>query len=212
MSGFQESKDDQNNAPSVRTQSGMKRRKLLTQERVRELFDLDEETGIMRRRLTLAYNAKEGDVVGYRDKTHGYLTVRVDGRLYFLHRIIFLYVHGYTPEHQVDHQNRNKLDNRPVNLREITPQCNVRNSPVRSDNKTGIKGVTWCRRDLKWKVRVYTGEGETHLGRFEDLNEAVAHRLAAEQCLDWPDCDSSSSAYQYMQRYLNGELDDKVSN
>ena len=92
----------------------------LTQERVRELFDVDETTGIVTRRVTLTYNAKAGDTVGYKDKTHGYLTVRVDGRLHFLHRIIFLHVHGYMPENMVDHINRNRLDNRPCNLREVS--------------------------------------------------------------------------------------------
>ena len=71
---------------------------------------------------------------------------------------------------------------------------------------TGVKGVSWCRRDLKWKVRVCTGEAEKYLGRFEDLNEAVAHRLAAEQVLEWEGCDCSSSAYQHMQKYLKGLL------
>lgn len=33
-------------------------------------------------------------------------------------------------------------------------------------------------------------------------DEAVCHRLAAEQCVNWPGCDSSSPAYQYVQKML----------
>jgi len=31
--------------------------------------------------------------------------------------------------------------------------------------------------------------------------EAVAHRLAGEQALEWEGCDSSSDAYKYIQAY-----------
>lgn len=41
-----------------------------------------------------------------------------------------------------------------------------------------------------------------YLSIFDDFTEAVAHRLAAEQCLDWDGCDSTSPAYLYMKEYL----------
>jgi len=37
-----------------------------------------------------------------------------------------------------------------------------------------------------------------YLGRFSDFIEAVAHRLAAEQCLNWGNCDCASSSYRFM--------------
>ena len=42
-----------------------------------------------------------------------------------------------------------------------------------------------------------------NLGVFTDFIEAVAHRLAAEQYLDWPNCNSTTPAYLHMQKYLN---------
>ena len=50
------------------------------------------------------------------------------------------------------------------------------------------------------------GESTLYYGTFLDLTEAVAHRLAAEQSMNWAGCESSSSAYLYMQKYLKGDL------
>ena len=38
---------------------------------------------------------------------------------------------------------------------------------------------------------------------FDD--DAVCARLAAEQCLNWEGCDSNSSAYQFVKKYILGD-------
>ena len=174
--------------------------KPLTQERVRELFDLDYETGVLRWRVNRR-RARMGDIAG-NSVGGGYYQVQIDYNAHLLHRVIFLYAFGYLPEHQVDHISRDRLDNRPCNLREVTPQCNIRNTGLRSDNKSGVKGVSWRQSRKRWQVRIRNNSKPMHLGFYEDFTEAVAHRLAAEQALDWAGCDSNSSAFLYMQNYL----------
>lgn len=46
------------------------------------------------------------------------------------------------------------------------------------------------------------GGKQIHIKTVHDFTEAVAHRLAAEQCLGYNSCDNQSSAYLYMQKYL----------
>ena len=107
---------------------------VLTQERVRELFDLDYETGVLRWRVNRR-RARMGDIAG-NSTGRGYYQVTIDYNAHLLHRVIFLYAFGYLPEHHVDHISRDKSDNRPCNLREATPQCNVRNSGLSCKNTT----------------------------------------------------------------------------
>lgn len=171
----------------------------LTQERVRELFDLDYETGVLRWRVNRR-RARMGDIAG-NSTGRGYYKVMIDYKMYYLHRVIFLYAFGYLPEHHVDHISQDKSDNRPCNLREVAPQCNIRNTGLRSDNKSGVKGVSWNKCGRKWRTQIVVGK-ERNLGLHGDFTEAVAHRLAAEECLDWAGCDSNSSAFLYMQNYL----------
>ena len=173
--------------------------KPLTQERVRELFDLDYETGVLRWRVN-KHRARMGDIAG-NSVGRGYYQVTIDYKMYYLHRVIFLYAFGYLPEHQVDHISRDRLDNRPCNLREVTPQCNTRNTGVGSKNTSGVKGVSWNKCGRKWRTQIVVGK-QQHLGFYEDFIDAVAARLAAEQCLDYPNCDSNSSAFLCMQNYL----------
>ena len=50
----------------------------------------------------------------------------------------------------VDHIDRNKLNNRKLNLRTVTDHENGINQSKRKDNKSGIIGVCWWERDQNW--------------------------------------------------------------
>lgn len=143
---------------------------MLTQDRVKELFQYDPDTGIMTRRINW-YKGKKGDVVGGRHN-HGYLQTRVDGSTYLVHRLIFLYMEGYMPE-EVDHVNGKRDDNRWENLRTCTKSTNALNSKRSTRNKSGVKGVHWCKRDKKWIAQIYVDGVSRKLGYFDSLDEAT---------------------------------------
>lgn len=96
-------------------------------DKCHELFVLDTETGILywrdlNRRLEL------GDCVGYISYTNGrpYIKVNVYGAKYFVHQIIWLYVHGVWPN-EIDHVDGNTLNNKPTNLRDGSHAQNMAN-------------------------------------------------------------------------------------
>jgi len=170
---------------------------MLTQERVRELFDYNPDTGDLIRRITTASRAIAGDKVGNKHPT-GYLLTGIDGNLYPNHRIIWLWYYGYMPENDIDHKDRIKSNNRLCNLREVSKVCNSRNTGNRVNTKSGVKGVCWYKRDNKWRVQGCIN-GKTHtIGYHTNFDEAVCHRLAFEQCVGWEGCDSSSPAFKYI--------------
>lgn len=65
----------------------------------------------------------------------GYLVIRIFDRKFFAHRLAFLLTHGYWPNGVVDHINRDRMDNRPCNLRDVTPTENARNRGKWGRNK-----------------------------------------------------------------------------
>lgn len=176
---------------------------MISQERVRELFDYRED-GCLIRKVRTANNACIGDVAGSPD-SNGHLQVKVSRRIYMVHRLVWLWHHGYLPEHEVDHVNRKQSDNRIENLREVSRTCNMRNLPNRCDNTSGIKGVCWHARDRRWAAQIKITGRRVSLGYHENFLEAVCHRLAAEQAENWEGCDSCSPAYQYVKEHINCE-------
>jgi hypothetical protein len=95
------------------------------------------------------------------------------GKLVKIHRVIKHY-----PEKplEVDHINQDKLDNRRVNLRIVTRSANHRNR--RSYKKGGVgskyKGVSWHKRDQKWRAQIVLPNGKNKfLGYFTNEQEAA---------------------------------------
>ncbi len=73
----------------------------------------------------------------------------------------------------VDHINGDGLDCRRENMRFASPAENVRNSRVPSNNTSGYKGVSWNKRDSRWRVRILVSGKNAHLGCFSDIEEAA---------------------------------------
>ena len=167
-------------------------------------------------RRRLCYDAKRG-IFWLRKGTSGhaagsycgilrkdsYRYIKLNQYEYLEHRLAWLYIKGYFPETDIDHENRKKWDNRFKNLREASRSCNMRNTPNRKDNKSGIKGVSWCKTRQGWVATIFGNGKLVNLGRFQSKIEAACHRLAAEQCLGWAGCDSTSPAYLFVKRYTN---------
>lgn len=62
-----------------------------------------------------------------------------------MHRILIP-----VPGYEVDHKDRNGLNNQRKNLRVATHRQNSHNRGAQSRNKIGYKGVTWCSTKKKW--------------------------------------------------------------
>lgn len=81
---------------------------------------------------------------------------------------------------EVDHINRNTLDNRKSNLRICTHKQNLRNQKVSSANTSGFKGVSWRKDIEKWSAYIKVNQKRIWLGVFEDkINAAEAYNNAA---------------------------------
>ncbi len=176
----------------------------LTQAKLKELLHYNPDTGIFTWLNGRGNGTLKEDKAG--SICNNYIEIGVNKISYYAHRLAWLYMEGYFPENEIDHINRIKDDNRWCNLRHVSSTCNKRNRDKQSNNTSGVSGVTFHKHNNLWQAQIKVNNKNIYIGAFKDFIEAVAHRLVVEQCFNWKGCDNSSTAYQYMEKYLNGRL------
>lgn len=169
----------------------------LNYQYVRQLFDYNATSGNLIW-ITKRQRINVGDIAGSLDKNNGYYTVRIDGKLYKNHRIIWLWYYGYNPENIIDHINRIRIDNRIINLREVSPSCNSINSKISISNTTGVKGVY---QDVsgKYVAQIKKNKVDYYLGIYDSLFDAVLARWKGETQYHKQTCNPNSSARKYLE-------------
>ena len=129
------------------------------------------------------YSEETREPVGYvdeRGKTK-YLRVLIEGKHYYVHRLIFWRCKGYLPK-LVDHEDKNGLNNDINNLRDLSHSLNLINKTERTDNTSGVTGVRWNKNAGKWIARVQYKNKEYHLGCFSSKDDAIkARQVKVEQ-------------------------------
>ncbi len=149
----------------------------LTIERLKELVHYSPRTGIFTSR-TKRYRWPAGRVLGFLHHS-GYRYVLVDDGRYYAHRLAWLYVHGAWPEHDLDHKDGNRDNNRIRNLRAANDSLNAQNRKLHRHNRSGFTGVSWHAKLQKWAGRITFDGEQVHLGVFTKKRDcAVAYRDA----------------------------------
>lgn len=121
--------------------------------------------------------------LNWRLHTNGYASteVRQDGRRrrLYLHRVLL----AAPPGIEVDHANRDRLDNRRSNLRLATRRQQTANQSIRSNNSSGFRGVSMNRKRGKWQAHIRIHGKSVSLGAaFTSPDEAArAYDAAAVQ-------------------------------
>ena len=139
----------------------------ISQEKLKTLFNYDPFTG---------WFIKNGVPIGSITK-NGYLTVRIDYKSYYLHRLAFLWMTGKFPVNDVDHINTNRLDNSWSNLREATRSQNLMN---RSSNVEKILPKNVYRYNTnRYRVQIKINGENKHFGYYDTIEEAV--KVATEK-------------------------------
>lgn len=147
-------------------------------------------------------------------QTHGPHATR---HAVFMHRLIL----KLAPEDktQVDHRDRDTLNNRRENLRKATGSQNVANGGGRALDASGYRGITKSPIALSWQAHAMRDGISYNLGNFGSAEEAAraydtkARELFGEfACLNFPDesgtppkrSTHSDGAYRMWQRRKGG--------
>lgn len=173
----------------------MAKKPLPPQKLLRQLLDYNRETGELKWRERRAdmfkpgrwgalhcansFNAQYAGKKADAKVNNGYNRIRILGKVYASHRIIWKLVHGRDPD-CIDHQNGLRTDNRIENLRDVSLSQNSRNRKSPSSNSTGQLGVVWHQRDKRWMATIKHDGRKIHLGYFKEFQAAVEARKKAE--------------------------------
>jgi hypothetical protein len=148
---------------------------LITPEALREILTYSPDTGLFTWRVTRG-KARAGAVAGHINE-HGYAVTNLNGRVYRLHRLAWLYMTGAWPVDMIDHKNGRRADNRWENLREATRSQNNANKGAFSAH--GFKGATYNKRQGRWLAQIKANGRRHYLGYYDTPEEAHAAYAAA---------------------------------
>src|SRR5215471_4001806 len=114
----------------------MRKRDKISHEILLKILNYNPESGVFRWRIAQAQCIKVGQIAGTISR-YGYCMIHINGDKFYAAQLAWFYVHGKWSEKQIDHINRDKTDDRLVNLREVIPSQNNYNSKVYSNNTSG---------------------------------------------------------------------------
>jgi hypothetical protein len=141
----------------------------LTLERLRAVLNYNPETGVFTR---------DGKVAGCRHRA-GYIVITIDQVQHSAHRLAWLYVTGVNPDHDIEHRDLDKSNNRFANLRPCNDSTNQANTRRPLRNTSGHKGVTWHKGVGKWQASIARGK---YLGIFDcPVAAHLAYVVAADR-------------------------------
>lgn len=167
------------------------RRPLPSQDVLQELLSYDAETGHLfwrernRRwfpndRSHKVWNSRFAGKRAFTAAFTGYPCGQLLSCFHFAHRVIWKLVHGEEPD-TIDHINGDRSDNRLSNIRSVSHRQNMQNVPRKSNNTTGVVGVSIRGDTGRYTARIRVGERYLSLGCFDTLEEAAAARRAASE-------------------------------
>lgn len=117
------------------------------------------------------------DYTWHIDPNH-YAISKINGRVIKLHRLIMGVVD--CPDVEIDHINRNTIDNRKCNLRIADRSLNCYNQRLSKYNTSGHSGVYKSKNYDKWCVQISHQGKRYYLGSYATLEDAIAVRKQSE--------------------------------
>ncbi len=126
---------------------------------ISEYLSYNPDTGLIKW-IKNRGNTRSGTEAGCNHQ--GYRRIKFNGKSYLSHQVAWYLTHGVWPV-QLDHINRDRQDNRLVNLRLATTR---ENSCNKADN-TDFPGVSWRKRNNCWIVKARECGIQRHLGYFK---------------------------------------------
>lgn len=155
----------------------------LTQDRIKYLLNYDECSGFFTWKNTTSIRVKVGDIAGTAPKG-GYLKISIDGYIYSAHRLVWLWFHGCHPSGEIDHIDRDKMNNKISNLRIVSRSVNMQNHVYANKNNiSGLRGVHMDKRRNRWVAAITINGRNKTIGSYQNKEDAHHAYLKAKMVI-----------------------------
>ncbi len=193
-------------------------------EAILDSLNYNEETGIFTWKKSRG-NQKAGSQAGTIDG-HGYVCIQINRKPHRAHNIAWRFVHGVWPKYSIDHINRDRADNRIINLRDIPFNENLANSPrskggkidaiqIGGDHYKNHAYQHWnmvCDTDLPYVLGCatkYVSRWENKNG-IEDLRKSIHYIEKADQEVIFAENSDEFTSYYRLFLTQFGEFEQQV--
>ena len=156
-------------------------------EELKEFLDYNPDTGIIiwKKKTSIKARIKIGQEAGsekVKTETLFYREIKFNKTIYKAHRLAYYMYHGIDPRNnEIDHKDRNGLNNKINNLRLATRSDNCKNRSMAGNNTSGVTGVYWHKRSGKWGAQIKWNGKQKHIGYFVNKEDAKQVRKEAEK-------------------------------
>lgn len=147
-----------------------------TQEEIKYYFSYNPDSGVLywKNKPSPKARVKIGNKAGTQHPD-GYIRVTLKNVTYPAHHLVWIYMKGYKPD-IIDHKNHIRNDNTWDNLQESSHLNNNKSALQRSDNTSGVTGVSWNKRDKVWVAYINDKGAIKRLGSSKDKDKAIELR------------------------------------
>lgn len=187
----------------------------VTQDVLNKLFYVDAHGSLLRK--IKAGNRLPNTIAG--NFNGSALQVKIAGKCYLVHRVIWCMAHGAWPKKHIDHINGIATDNRIENLRECSHKENQQNRVKNKNNNCGFLGIYSIKSTGKFRASIMKNGENIHIGVYKTAKEASDAYLAAKEKLHIfnpkprkEQITCRCSAYSYPHRIDGGKCHDFYNN
>jgi len=138
-----------------------------------------------------SFRLKKPRLLSQKIKKSGYKGVRLYknnvGKSFLTHQLMAITFLNHKPcglKSVIDHIDNDKSNNKANNLQVITQRENASKDRFRINYSSKYLGVTWCKKNSKWRSKIVINNKNKHLGFFTDEYEAnLAYQTALKELL-----------------------------
>lgn len=144
----------------------------MKKKQLMKILKYEPDTGVF-------YKRSSGKAVGKFDSSDGYVYIYIGKKKHRADKLAWLYLHGSWPKHDINHRDGVKSNNWASNLEK-------KKSYKQRNNKTGITGVSWDKRDKKFRAQIQVDGNLMNLGNYDKIEKAILARHKAEKLNNFP--------------------------